>query len=273
MTTKRTKNAQLTNANYFTDEMNRRYMSVSQFKSFRECEAKALAEIAGAYVRPETKALQMGSYVDAYFSGEDMAMYRETHPEIVNSRTGALKADFTQCLDIINAARTDEMFMHYVMGEGVQHQVILTGELFGVEWKVKIDALYDDMIVDFKLMKDMDPVWKDGVKKTFIDAWDYPLQGYVYREIVKQNTGKELPFYLAVMTKEEPSDREIIEIPSWRLNTEEAVVEHYVQRFADLKAGKAEPTRCGKCAWCRGSKRLTRVKSYDDLVEELGGKE
>lgn len=263
----------LTKANYFTSEANAAYMSVSQFKTFRECEARGLAEVRGEYVRPETKALQMGSYVDAFFSGEDMEMYRETHPELRNSRTGALKADFAQCEDIIKAARSDEMFMAYTMGEGARHQQILTGWLFGVEWKVKVDALFPDKIVDFKLMKDMEPIWKDGERRTFLDAWGYPLQGWVYREIVRQHVGKSLPFYLAVLTKEEPSDREIIEIPSERLNIEAAVVEHYAERFDKIKKGEIEPNRCGRCAYCRGTKKLTKVKGYEQLLKELEGDE
>ena len=259
---------ELNAANYFSSEMQLKYMSVSQFKAFRKCEAAALAEIRGEYVRPETKALQMGSYVDAYLSGEDMAKYLEVHPELRNSRTGALKAEFSQCNEIINAARADEMFLEYCIGSA-RHQVILTGFLSGIPWKVKIDALHDDKIVDFKLMKDTAPGWKNGVKMSYIDLWDYPLQGWVYREIVRQNTGKSLPFYLAVMTKEEPSDREIREIGDVRLNAEAGVVEYYGERFNRIKLGEIEPKRCGKCSYCRATKKTTRVKTYEELIEEM----
>lgn len=258
----------LTNENYFSREMQSRYMSVSQFKAFKRCEAAALAEIRGEYEPPKTKALQMGSYVDAFLSGEDMDEYREKHPEIFNSRTGALKAEFSQCNEIINAARADEMFLEFCLGSA-NHQVIFTGWLFGIEWKIKVDALFDDKIVDFKLMKDMSPQWKNGQKMTFIDFWDYPLQGWVYREIVRQHLGKKLPFYLAVMTKEDPSGRELIEIDDERLNPEAGVVEYYGERFDKIKRGEIAPERCGKCAYCRATKTTTRIKTYNELVEEL----
>ena len=74
---------ELTNQNYFSVEANREYFSVSQFKSFKECEERAMAEVTGRYIRPETKDLLMGSYVDAYFSGE-MPMFEMEHPEIWN---------------------------------------------------------------------------------------------------------------------------------------------------------------------------------------------
>lgn len=257
-----------TKENYFSPEINAEYMSVSQFKAFRACEAAALAEVKGEYKRPETKALQMGSYVDAYFSGEDMNEYRAAHPELFNSRTGALKAEFAQCNDIINAARADEMFIEYCVGSA-EHQVIMTGELFGIPWKIKVDALHSDKIVDFKLMKDFDAQWKNGSRLTFIDFWDYALQGYIYREIVKQNTGEALPFYLAAMTKQEPSDRKLILIDEARLNVEEGVVEYWAERFQKIKEGVIKPNRCGRCAYCRATKRTTKATTYEELIEEM----
>ena len=56
--------------NYFSLEANKAYWSVSQFKSFNKCEAAGYAESRGVYQRPETDALLIGSYVDAYFSGD-----------------------------------------------------------------------------------------------------------------------------------------------------------------------------------------------------------
>ena len=55
----------LNKSNYFSHEMNVKYMSVSQFKSFEKCEAAALAEIDGTYAREKTTALYVGSYIDS----------------------------------------------------------------------------------------------------------------------------------------------------------------------------------------------------------------
>ena len=59
----------LTEENYYSDEMNQYYFSVSQYKTFLECEAAAMANINGKYQRPVTKALLVGKFVDAYFEG------------------------------------------------------------------------------------------------------------------------------------------------------------------------------------------------------------
>lgn len=256
---------ELNKHNYFSPEAAMEYFSVSQFKSFMECEAKTMAEACGYYTRPDTKALLMGSYIDAWFSGE-MPEFESWHPEIWNKRTGELKADYVKCDELIARAQQDPMFMHYMDGD---KQVIMTGELFGEKWKIKVDSLHKDKIVDLKLMKDMEPIYKNGEYKTFIDAWGYDIQGYVYQQIVKANTGKELPFYLAVITKEAAPDIEIIHIPQWRLNSAGELIKHYLKRFTLVKNGEEAPNRCGHCEWCRASKRLTEPLEYEELVERL----
>ena len=256
---------ELTNTNYFSPEANTTYMSVSQFKSFRDCEAKAMAEIRGEYQRVPSKDLLMGSYVDAYFSDE-LDAFTGKHPELFNKRTGELKADYKRCDELVQRAERDELFMQYMDGS---KQVVMTGELFGIQWKVKVDVLHDDKIVDLKLMRDMEPLYRDGERKTFIDAWGYDIQGFVYQQIVAQNTGKELPFYLAVITKETTPDIEVIHIPQYRLNSAGELVKYYAPKYAEIKAGKVEPVRCGKCDWCKDSKKLVKPLEYEDLIERL----
>ena len=53
----------LTDDNYYSAEANWDYMSASQFKSFRKCEAAAMAELRGEWGRKESSALLVGSYV------------------------------------------------------------------------------------------------------------------------------------------------------------------------------------------------------------------
>lgn len=255
----------LTKDNYFTKKANTEFWSVSQFKTFKDCEARAIAELNGEYVRPETKDLLIGSYVDAYFSGE-LDAFIGNHPELFNKRTGELKVDYQRCDEIIHVAEFDPMFMDYMNGD---KQVIMTGELFGVQWKIKVDVLHDDKIVDLKVMRDMLPIFKDGERKTFIDAWGYDIQGFIYKEIVKANTGKDLDFFLAVVTKERTPDHEVIHIPDYRLNSAGEMVKHYIERYDKVKRGIEEPTKCGVCDWCRSQKKLVRPLEYSELIERL----
>lgn len=254
----------LTNDNYFSIEANKEYMSASQFKDFLSCEARALAKVHKLFSDPPSKALLIGSYVDSFFSGE-MPEFTINHPEIFNSRTGELKKDFVKADKLIERAQRDKLFMKFLDGE---KQTIMTGELFGHMFKIKMDSYFPgDKIVDLKVIKDMKPIYKNSERKNFMDAWGYDIQGYIYQQIVKANTGEELPFYLAVLTKEDPADMEIIHIPQWKLNSASAIIEHYVDRFVAVKNGELEPKRCGVCDYCRETKKLTSPVEYEDIVE------
>ena len=254
----------LSEANYFSQEANKEYWSVSQFKAFRDCPASAMAELTGKYTRPTSEAFLQGGYVDAHFSGE-LTEYLDGHPEILNKRTGELKAAYTKSRAAIERAEADPLFMEFMDGET---QRIMTGELFGLPWKVKVDVLHDDKIVDLKYMKDLGTIYKDGERKSFVQAYGYDLQGYVYQQIVEQITGKHLPFYLAVITKEDPADIALIHIEDKFLNVNRGLIEHYLPLFDEIKQGNAEPERCEHCAYCRGSKRLTGPVEFESLLEE-----
>ena len=254
---------QLSADNYFSMRADLEYMSVSQFKDFQKCEAGSLAKIRGEYEPPKSKAFLEGSYIDAHFSGM-LAEWIQTHPEVLNSRTGALKAEFVKARAAIEAAESDFGFMEYLRGAP---QEIITFEMFGAPWKAKPDFVFPDKIVDLKYMKDVLPVWHQGEKKSFIDAYGYDIQGYVYQQAVLHKTGKQLPFYLAVITKEDPADRWIFNIPQWKLNSVAELVKHYTPRYVAIKKGEIEPVRCGACAYCRSTKKTEHVTTYEELLE------
>ena len=152
---------ELTAENYFSKEAMNDYWSVSQFKQFCKCPARAIAEMNGEYQRETSTALLVGSYVDAYFTGDKGALGRFAlgHPEIFNSRTGALKSDFKHAETMIRAVERQPLMMKYLMGE---NQVIMSEEVFDVPWKIKIDVHCGDKIVDLKTVKDFDDVYESG---------------------------------------------------------------------------------------------------------------
>ena len=243
----------LTSKNYFSKRANQLYFSASQIKAFKKCEAQALAEIRGKYERPASQALMVGSYVDAALTG-DLDAWMAEHPEI-RKRDGGLKAEFVQAADMVERAKRDPVFKEFLKG---RHQKIMTAKLFGVPFKAKFDAIRDDRIVDLKTVKDMQPVYLPGQGRVdFATAWDWPLQMAIYQKIVQVNTGKILPCYLAVITKEMPSDIAVIQIEQERMDAEIAWLENALPRFEMIKAGQIEPERCGCCAYCRETNKLT----------------
>ena len=73
----------LTNENYYSVDANLEYMSVSQYKDFRKCEAMALATLRGEWEKPKTTALLVGSYIDSWFEGT-LDEFKEDGVEIVD---------------------------------------------------------------------------------------------------------------------------------------------------------------------------------------------
>lgn len=244
----------LTNDNYFSIEASKEYFSVSQYKSFMECEAKAMAEIRGEWEQKKTTALLVGSYVDAYFEGT-LDTFKLENPEIFK-KDWTLKADYIKADEIIKRIHSDKLFMEYMSGE---KQAIFTADMFGAKWKIKIDSLLPDKIVDLKIMRSLERI----MGKSFVNFWKYDLQMAVYQAVHHLCTGAYLDTFLAVATKEEFTDIEIIEIPKWRRLECLEEVERHLPRFIQIKQGSIEPERCGVCDYCKSTKVLTEPLDFE----------
>lgn len=251
---------ELTNENYHSIEASMEYMGSSQFKNFMKCEAEALARCKGEYKEEKTKALLMGSYIDAYFSNE-MNEFIANTPELF-TKNGVLKSEFSQCDEIIDFIKKDDKFSKYLNGE---HQVIMTGVIAGVKFKIKIDSYFPGKaIVDQKIVKDFEPIWdeKEHCKKNWVDFWGYTIQGAIYREVVRQNTGLTLPFILAVATKEKVPNKALIQIDDDVLDETLELVKELAPKFDAIKKGEVEPKSCEVCDYCKSKKMVSGIKSY-----------
>lgn len=251
----------LTKRNYFTRKANREFMSVSQFKAFEKCPSAAMAEINGKYQREKTTSLLVGSYVDSFFEGTLKTFIRQ-NPEIFK-RDGTLKVEYIQAEAIIQRIMQDKLFSEYMSG---QKQVIMTGTINGVKVKIKIDSLLPDKIVDLKIMKDFESVYvPERGSLPWFEAWEYDLQGAVYQEIVRQNTGLVLPFYLAAATKEKVTDIDIVHIGQNHLDFAFERVKHDIEMYDAIKKGIIAPERCEKCEYCKITKVLTEPTEADEF--------
>lgn len=252
----------LTRETYFDRENELRYFGSSQFKSFMDCEARTMAKINGEWVEEPSAALLVGSYVDAHFEGT-LDLFKAQHPEILK-RDGSLKSEYVQAEEIIRRIERDDLMMKYLSGA---KQVIITGVLFGHEWKIRMDSYHPDKaIVDLKIMRDFEPKYVEGMGKVnFIEAWGYDFQGGIYQAI----EGDHLPFIIAGATKQKDgADIGLFRIPQYKLDSALKIVEHYIDHFADVKKGIAEPRRCEKCAYCRATKKLTTVQVLEEAENE-----
>lgn len=250
----------LTNENYFSKEASEIYMGSSEFKAFLACPAAALAEIRGEYRQEETTALLVGSYVDAYFEGT-LSLFKAQHPALFK-KDGGLKSEYVQAEQIIQRIERDEMMMRYMAGE---KQVIMTGEIAGVPFKIKIDSYHPGKaIVDQKIMKDLEDIWSptEGRRVPYWLNWGYDYQGAIYREIVRQNTGDTLPFMIAGATKQKTTRLEIGQIAPERLDYCLDIVKHEAPRFAAMKLGEIETERCEQCDYCAETAVLSEIIDY-----------
>ena len=259
----------LTARNYHSTEMNKRYWSASQLKAFLDCPARAVAELNGEYVRPKSDALLIGSYVDAAFEGrKSFTAFVNEHPELFK-RDGSLKSEFVKADAMIQRALSDDVFMDYMKG---RKQVIKTATLWGVPFKAKFDVLRDrgkgeHRIVDLKTVKDFKPIYREGEGRlNVVDYWRWTLQMALYQRI----EGHDLPCYIAAITKEEPSDIAIIEIPQARMDAEIDFISTRIELFKGMKDGVLEAERCEKCAYCRLTRKLKGAVTLD-FFDMMGG--
>lgn len=246
----------LNESNYYSEESGREYMSVSQFKNFQKCEAAALAEIKGEYVPERGRALLLGSYVDEMLTGteESQNKFVEENRAELFKKNGDPYADVVQAIEAIRRVKEQPLMLKYLGGE---HQTIMTGEIEGVPVKGKFDSYKSgEFIADLKYLKDFR---SPNFFENAISYYQYDMQLAVYRELVKQNGGGDLPCYLVIVTKQDPPDVAVAEVNEFDLDTALARFKANVRHFQDIKDGKVQPERCDAhdCAYCRATKVLT----------------
>lgn len=242
----------LNEQNYYSLESNQAYWSVSQYKDFMRCESMAIAKIRGEYEQPMTRAMLVGSFIDRYMEGT-LPQFITEHPELFTLKK-QLRAEFRHAYEIINKIESSPKFMNYMSGE---KQKILTAEMFGVQWKIKMDSFLPKIcITDLKVV----------ARTERLPDWRYDLQGAVYQAVAEANGYGRLPFYLAVATKEKVPDLNIFQIPDSELDKAFVEIGENMPRFINVKMGLEEPERCEKCAWCKMTREL-KVRNYMELLE------
>ena len=264
---------ELLEENYYGKEANLKYMSVSQFKDFNgtygkmACEFAAMEKLHERWMPEKSTALLVGSYVDSYFE-VSLERFKKENPELFTQR-GELKSSYKKAEEVIARIERDDYFLKYMSGE---KQRIMTGEIDGVDWKIKMDSYIEGVaIVDLKVMESITKLkWVPDIGYLdFVRYWGYDIQGAVYQEIVYQNTGKRLPFYIAAATKENEPDIRIIQITQNYLDEAMQVVKTNLPRIIRVKNGETKPDKCDTCDCCRHNRILTRPISINDLTARI----
>lgn len=263
----------LTEQNYHGTEANREYLSNSQYKDFLNCEAMAMAKINGLWVQKQTDECLVGSYVHSWNEGpEALANFKANTPEMFSSKgptKGELKSTFLFANQMIDALENDPFCMMMLEGK---KEVIMTAEMFGAPWKIKIDTYKPgDSIVDLKTTRSIwDLQWDSfyNCKVSFIEVYRYFTQFAIYTEVERlaAGNGNRLSSYIVAVSKETPPDKAIIDLSDeLRIQAELLAIKNNMPRILQVKSGAAEPHRCGKCPYCRSINRVTDIVSYKDL--------
>lgn len=255
---------QLTSENYFSIEADKEYMSVSQFKNFKSCSSKALHDLEVPDTTTKTQFLE-GHLFEEFVAG-DAQLYIAQHPEMISSRgatAGQLKAEFQRVVKAAEKFNSQKFFRNII--DKCEKQVILTGVINGVPVKCCLD-LFDRetcSIYDIKCMSDFKEQWskQDKAYIPWYYHWGYVLQLAVYREIVKQNFGKE-PKEIALLaaTKEEVPDIQAVSFSNEILDMELEEFKNHINIFDDIKKGKITPVACGECSYCKSIKEITKFE-------------
>lgn len=252
----------LTSKNYYSARANKAYFSVSQFKDFLKCPAMAMAKLNGKYEPEYGRALLLGSFVDEMLTGTKKSQEKfieEKHSELFK-KNGEPYADIAQAMETVSLVKKQPLMMHYLKG---RHQKIMTGEIEGVPFKIKMDSFNpDEFIADLKYMASLR---SPNLFTPMIEYWGYDIQAAVYQEIVYQNIGKRLPFYFDVATKEKPAHMDVGQISQYNIDKAMEIVRANVPTYQKIKMGELPADRCEDygCEYCTSTKIITEPIDTD----------
>lgn len=271
----------LTQENYYEDTS---YLSNSRFKRYQQCQAKAFAIDSDQWIeeRDETPLL-LGNYVHSYFeTPEAHLQFLAENGDKLLAKTGKnkgnLKSDFVIGNKMIESLRVDDGFSRLYHGypdDDVRKEMIVTGFVEGVPVKGKVDSinLSRGYFVDLKTMKSIyaeewNPELKMRVPAAVNNILNFGYHGQLalYRELLKQMTGKDFRPLIVAVSKEAVPDKEILKIDEEWLEEGLDKIKSEIVEVWDVIQGKQKPTKCGHCDYCRSQKKLDVVVSLNDLI-------
>lgn len=277
----------LTDENYYSREADVWYMSCSQYQAFEKCEAAAIAKLRGIWEPNGTPdALEQGQYFHSYFESEAAfqtfceehfdAIFKIKTTKAAGTVVVGKYAPYERLDQMIETAKGDPLISKILSWPG-ENEKPMVGEIGGVLWRMKMDKYCAETrrIIDYKTSANLRELYYNPQTKerqTFIEEYGYMMRAAVYGEIERQNRGEDtFPSFLIIgVSKQDPPDKDVFLLddpPRWAFELE--TVKSRIAHIQRLKEGAENPRRCGKCEYCRATKKLRRIKSYTDLMPEF----
>ncbi len=260
----------LTPKNYHSREANNAfadgYMSVSQYKAWRECPAAWAARYVSGEFEPEpSAAMAAGTLGHAYLLGSPAAAdtYLKETPALTKAKgapTAEAEAVLVACRHV--AANPDLA----VFLEG-GHEVILSDQVGPFPFKVQIDVLGERLITDLKFVANASgDVWANewSRKVHWAYADHYDLQVATYLSVARGQVGGERVGCLLAIGKPTAA----MPVPDclvWRFTDTTSLAFALESMMRDLETVKVDGNlwlsgdrdrlpRCEQCLWCRQSR-------------------
>lgn len=215
----------------------------------------------------------MGNFIHSYFQSKEaheiFCQQADAKKDIFkygNPDKGMKAAYKGQAMDMIHALESQDMFSLYDAGDPDNKEVIVTGKLYGRQWKGKIDSLNlaEGYFCDLKTVDDFhkghwDPELRQKVN--FIEDRGYYLQMAVYQQLIYQQFGNLCqPFIFAVSKQDQP---DVMAISfngvddGYLMDQALEQIKEDQDHFCKVLMGEEKPLRCGRCEYCRKTKKLT----------------
>ena len=253
-------------------------MSFSVFRDFEQCEAATLAKLKGDWEPTSNpEPLLVGNYVHSYFESPEahQEFVEANKSEMISTRgktKGQLKSSYKVADDMIKALSEDDFF-NYVYMPG-DKEVIVTGELFGRQWKGKIDSLCLDRgyFCDLKTVDDFHKGhWNPELRQkiNFVEDRGYHMQAAIYQELIRQTFDVDCQPYIFGVSKQPIPDKIAISFDGdgqFLMQSALEKIKADQDRFWRVLMGEEKPKTCGKCEYCRQGKQLagfTEVSSIE----------
>lgn len=263
----------LTSDNYYDVKSDWPYQSKTWFAKFEQCEAAAVAELKGDW-QPDgdVTPLLVGNYLHSYFESSEAheAFIKENESDIISSKgqtKGQPKAPFKQADRMIKTLEDDANFQALYQGD---KEVVVQGNLFGVEWKGKIDCLDLDrqLFLDLKTVDDIHKKhWDNSQYRyvSFAEIRGYDMQMAIYKELIKQTFGAECTPFIIAVSKQSVPDKGVYSIPDYLMDSRMHEIKDRQPRIEAVKNGQVKPKRCEHCDYCRKTKELDVIVGIDEI--------
>lgn len=283
MLKKAVKSRPLNKENYYTNEMAKRYMFNSVYQDFLKCEANALFNLENPVldIEPATPLL-VGNYVHSYFeSVESHENFVERYSQfkddlgkvkdLIHTKKG-LRSEFQTAENMIKRLDDDNLFQYFYNDEDCEKESIVTGNMFGVPWKGKIDSLNvkKGYFCDIKTVDDLNKKhWSvdDHQWVSFFKARHYATQMGMYKKMLQTMYHKPFACYVFAVDKTKGNGLTAIEVPFEDMTEAVASVEEHLPRVVQVKKHEADPTRCEHCEYCKSTRKLTGfISDPEELI-------